>query len=65
MEQFGKMTLKIKNLSLKVALYHLVIALKRGPFSDSLCKKLVDSLDELHKRAAKYMELEELKEFRK
>jgi len=59
------MTFKIKNLSLEVVLHHLIIALRPRLFSDSLCKKPVASLDELRRRAAKYMELEELDEFRK
>lgn len=65
MERFGKMTLKIKNLSLEVTLHHLVTALKPGPFSDNLCKKPATNLEELRRRATKFMELEELKEFRK
>jgi len=65
MERFGKMTLKIKNLSPEVALHHLVITLKPGPFSGSLCKNPAASLEELRRRIAKYMVLEELKDFRK
>jgi len=65
MRRFGKMTLKIKNLSPKVALHHLVIVLKPGPFSNNLCKKLATSLDKLRKRATKFMKLKELNEFMK
>ena len=65
MEQFGKMMLKIKNLSPEVALHHTVTTLKPGHFSDSLCKKKTANPDELRRRATKYIELEELKEFRK
>jgi len=65
MERFGKMTLKIKNLSLEVTLHHLVVGLKPGPFLDSLHKEYATNLDELIRRATEFMELEELKELKK
>jgi len=64
MECFGKMSLNISNLNPEVAMHHLVTALKPGPFVDSLCKKPVSNLDELRTKATKFMQMEELKEFR-
>ena len=64
MERFGKISLNISNLNPKVALHHLITALKPGPFVDSLCKKLVSNLDELQTKATKFMQMKELKEFR-
>jgi len=64
MERFGKLTLRIKNLDPNVALHHLITARRPGPFVDSLCKKPTLDLDELRARAAKFMQLEELREFR-
>jgi len=64
MERFGKLTLQKKNLDPNVALHHLITALRLGPFADSLCKKPTLNLDELRCRAAKFMQLEELREFR-
>jgi len=64
MERFGKITLNISNLNLEVAMHHLITTLKPGPFVDSLCKKPVNNLDELRTRATKFMQMEELKEFR-
>jgi len=63
MERFGKIALNIRNLSPEVAMHHMVTALKPGLFSDNLCKKPVMNLDELRQRAAKFMQLEELREF--
>jgi len=56
--------MSIRNLSLDVAMHHMLTTLRPGPFADNLCKQSADSLDELRKRATKYMQLEELKEFR-
>jgi len=64
MEHFRKISLNISNLNPEVVMHHLVTALKPGPFVDSLCKKPVSNLDELRTRATKFMQMEELKEFR-
>ena len=64
MERFGKISLNISNLNPEVAMHHLITALKSGPFIDSLCKKPVNNLDELRTRITKFMQMEELKEFR-
>jgi len=64
MESFGKVALNIRNPSPEVAMHHMVATLKPGSLSDSLCKKPTMNLDELRQRAAKFMQLEELKEFR-
>jgi len=64
MERFRKLTLRIKNLDPNVALHHLITTLRPGPFADSLCKKPTLDLDELRASAAKFMQLEELREFR-
>ena len=63
MLRFGKVALNIRNLSPEVTMHHMVMTLKPGPFSDSLCKKSAMNLDELCQRATKFMQLEELKEF--
>ena len=65
-EMFDKVTLNIKNLShiCKVALHHMVITLKSGSFTYSLSKKSVANLNELQQRATKFMNLEELREYR-
>jgi len=47
MERFSKVTLNIQNLSPDVAMHHMFMALRPGPFSDSLCKKPVANLDML------------------
>jgi len=55
MEYFGKVALGIQNLSPEVTMHHMIIALKPGPFVDSLCKKLATNLDELRQGTSKFM----------
>jgi len=62
-DRFSKVAMSIRNLSSDVAMHHMLTALSPGPFADNLCMQPADSLDELRKRAAKYMQLEELREF--
>ncbi|XP_020220974.1 uncharacterized protein LOC109803701 [Cajanus cajan] len=64
MERFGKMTLAIRNLDPAIAMHHLTTALRPGPFVNSLRKKPPHDLDDLRQRATKYMQMEELAEFR-
>jgi len=42
----------------------MVTTLQPRPFVDSVCKKPVVNLDELTQRDAKYMQLEELREYK-
>jgi len=64
MERFGRVALSIRNLSPEVFMTHMITALRSGPFADSLCKKSPVRLDELRQHAAKFMQMEELSNFR-
>jgi len=44
-------------------MHHMLTALRPELFVDSLCMQPADSLHKLRERAAKYMKLEELREF--
>ena len=57
------MAMSIRNLSLNVAMHHMPTTLQLGPFVDNLCMQSTGSLDELRKIAAKFMQLEELRQF--
>ena len=63
-DRFGKTAMSIRNLSPEVVMHHMLTALRPGPFADSLCMQPTASLDELRRRAAKFMQLEALREFR-
>ncbi|XP_020231601.1 uncharacterized protein LOC109812127 [Cajanus cajan] len=64
MDRFNKTALEIRDLNLAVALHHLTTALKPGPFVNSICKKPHSDMNDLRRRADKYMQMEELAEYR-
>ncbi|RDY14815.1 hypothetical protein CR513_00050, partial [Mucuna pruriens] len=59
MERFSIVAVKINDLNLEVALYSLIMALKPGLFSSSLCKRPLASMDKLRVRASCYIQMEE------
>ncbi|XP_068486402.1 uncharacterized protein [Phaseolus vulgaris] len=63
-DRFSKVAMSIQNLSPDVAMHHMMTTLRLGPFADNLCMQPADRLDKLRKRAGKYMQLEEIREFR-
>ncbi|RDX76750.1 hypothetical protein CR513_43233, partial [Mucuna pruriens] len=66
-EKFGAQyatTIKIRNLSPEVTLHSVITTLKPGLFSNSLCKKPLASMDKLRARASRYIQMEEMMEFR-
>ncbi|XP_068475113.1 uncharacterized protein [Phaseolus vulgaris] len=62
--RFSKTAMSICNLSPEVTMHHMLTALHTGSFADSLCMQPATSLDDLRRRAVKFMQLEELREFR-
>ncbi|XP_020207846.1 uncharacterized protein LOC109792816 [Cajanus cajan] len=64
MERFASTSVKIRNLNPEVALHAMLMALKLGPFVDSLCRRPPPYMDELHARAAGYIQMEEHTAFR-
>ncbi|XP_068500067.1 uncharacterized protein [Phaseolus vulgaris] len=59
------MEISVQNFSPDVAMHLMLATLRLRPFTDNLCMQPTTSLDELRKRATKFMQLEELREFRK
>ncbi|XP_020206568.1 uncharacterized protein LOC109791660 [Cajanus cajan] len=64
MERFANISIKIRHLNPEVALHSMLMALKPGPFVDSLCRHQPANMDELRARAAGYIQMEEHAEFR-
>ncbi|XP_068466580.1 uncharacterized protein [Phaseolus vulgaris] len=63
-DRFSKTAMSIRNLSPEVTMHHMLTALRPGPFADSLCMQPATNLDDLRRRAAKFMQLEKLHEFK-
>lgn len=63
MDRFNQVALQIRNLNSEVALHHMVMAFRLDPFTDSLCEKPAANMNEMRERAAKFMHLEELRDF--
>ncbi|XP_020216782.1 uncharacterized protein LOC109800408 [Cajanus cajan] len=59
MERFASISVKIQNLNLEVALHAMLMALKLGPFVDSLCRRPPPDMDELRAQATGYIHIEE------
>ncbi|XP_020230316.1 uncharacterized protein LOC109811091 [Cajanus cajan] len=64
MDRFNKTALEIRDLNPAMALHHLTTALKPGPFVNSICKKPPSDMNDLRMRADKYMQMEELADYR-
>ncbi|XP_020209016.1 uncharacterized protein LOC109793952, partial [Cajanus cajan] len=64
MERFATISVKIKNPNPEVALHARLMALKPGPFVDSLCREAPCDMDELRARATGYIQMEEHSTFR-
>ncbi|BAT79367.1 hypothetical protein VIGAN_02224300 [Vigna angularis var. angularis] len=64
MKTFTKLPLKISNLNPKFILHYMITTLKSNPFVDDLCMMSPKSMDELRLKIAKFMHLEEVKEYR-
>ena len=64
MDRFGQVALNIRGLLPEVAMVYLTTALRSGPFADSLATQPAASMDELRQRAAQYMHVEDLREFK-
>ncbi|XP_020207085.1 uncharacterized protein LOC109792119 [Cajanus cajan] len=62
MERFVATSIKIRNLNPEV-LHAMLMALKPGPFVNSLCRESPRNMDELRARATGYIQMEEHSDF--
>ncbi|XP_017416481.1 uncharacterized protein LOC108327269 [Vigna angularis] len=61
MDRYQKTVLRVKALSLELALHYILPALKPGPFKDSVCRRAPKIMEELRERAADEIRVEEMK----
>ncbi|XP_015955262.1 uncharacterized protein LOC107479664 [Arachis duranensis] len=59
MERFNKACLDIQNLPIEAAIMGLINGLREGPFSQSISKKHLTSLNKVQERDEKYINMEE------
>ncbi|XP_072064511.1 uncharacterized protein [Arachis hypogaea] len=59
MERFNKTCLEIQNLPTEAVIMGLVNGLREGPFSQSILKRHLTSLNDVQERAEKYINMEE------
>lgn len=60
MSRFSQEILPIRDLCLVVLLHALLKGLRSGPFADSLARRPPESIDELRRRAAEYINMEDI-----
>lgn len=58
MERFLSVSVRIQNVSPKVAFTSMIKALKSNPFLNSLCKKPPTTLDEFRTRVVGFIQME-------
>ena len=63
MDRFGRTTIQIQNLYPEVVLHSMLLALRPGKFTDSMCKNPPGSMNELHEYAKGYIQMEEMSRF--
>jgi len=64
MDRFRRTTVQIQNVNPKVALHSMILALRPDKFAYNLCKKPLDSMDELRERAKGYIQMEKISRYR-
>ncbi|XP_014490820.1 uncharacterized protein LOC106753514 [Vigna radiata var. radiata] len=62
MDRFQKIVRRVKGLSTKLALQHVMPGLRPGPFKDSICRKPPKTMEELRQRTADEIRVEDMKQ---
>ncbi|XP_052724086.1 uncharacterized protein LOC128193930 [Vigna angularis] len=60
-DRYQKTVRRVKALSPELALHYILLALKPGPFKDSVCRRAPKTMEELRERAADEIRVEEMK----
>ncbi|XP_047174910.1 uncharacterized protein LOC124842464 [Vigna umbellata] len=61
MDRYQKTVRRVKSLTPELALHYILLALKPGPFKDSVCRRAPKTMEELRERAADEIRVEEMK----
>ena len=64
LDRYNRMSVKIKDLSDEIARHHFSYELQPGVFADKISRKKPKIMEEMRERAAKFIQMEDMQEFR-
>jgi len=64
LDRYNRMSVKIKDLSDEIARHHFSYGLQPGVFADKISRKKPKTMEEMRERAAKFIQMEDMQEFR-
>ncbi|XP_027911682.1 uncharacterized protein LOC114170403 [Vigna unguiculata] len=64
LDRYNRMSVKIKGLSDEIARHHFSYGLQPGVFADKISRKKPQTMEEMRERAAKFIQMEDMQEFR-
>ncbi|XP_027905607.1 uncharacterized protein LOC114165139 [Vigna unguiculata] len=64
LDLYNRMSVKIKDLSDKIARHHFSYGLQSGVFADKISHKKPKTMEEMRERATKFIQMEDMQEFR-
>jgi len=64
LDRYNRMSVKIKGLSDEIARHHFSYGLQPGVFADNISRKKPQTMEEMRERAAKFIQMEDMQEFR-
>jgi len=64
LDRYNRMSVKIKDLSDEIARHHFLYGLQPGVFADKISRKKPKTMEEMRERAAKFIQMEDMQEFR-
>ncbi|XP_027927449.1 uncharacterized protein LOC114184336 [Vigna unguiculata] len=64
LDRYNRMSVKIKDLSDEIARHHFSYGLQPRVFADKISRKKSKTMEEMRERAAKFIQMEDMQEFR-
>jgi len=64
LDRYNRMSVKIKDLSDKIARHHFSYGLQPDVFAEKISRKKPKTMEEMRERAAKFIQMEDMQEFR-
>jgi len=64
LDRYNRMLVKIKDLNNEIARHHFSYGLQPGVFADKISRKKPKTMEEMRERAAKFIQMEDMQEFR-